>query len=65
MELEHGGFDRHGDGVQGVDDGVDQGWPYCLEQVANARSPIRALPGSVLAPAGGSAGGSTSGVSHK
>jgi uncharacterized protein YndB with AHSA1/START domain len=32
VELEHRGFERHGAGGQGVHDGVDQGWSYCLEQ---------------------------------
>ena len=31
VELEHRGFERHGAGAQGVHDGVDQGWSYCLE----------------------------------
>jgi uncharacterized protein YndB with AHSA1/START domain len=34
VELEHRGFERHGAGAQGVHDGVDQGWSYCLELFA-------------------------------
>jgi uncharacterized protein YndB with AHSA1/START domain len=36
VELEHRGFERHGDGAAGVRDGVDapQGWAYCLELFA-------------------------------
>ena len=36
VELEHGNLDRHGDGWEGVRDGVgtDQGWPLYLERFA-------------------------------
>ena len=36
IELEHRGLDRHGDGWQGVRDGVDSpgGWPLYLERYA-------------------------------
>jgi uncharacterized protein YndB with AHSA1/START domain len=36
VELEHRNLDRHGDGWEGVRDGVagDQGWPYYLERYA-------------------------------
>jgi uncharacterized protein YndB with AHSA1/START domain len=36
VELEHRNLDRHGDGWQGVRDGVagDQGWPLYLERFA-------------------------------
>jgi uncharacterized protein YndB with AHSA1/START domain len=36
VELEHRGFERHGDGAEGVRGGVDRGWPYCLELYAKA-----------------------------
>jgi uncharacterized protein YndB with AHSA1/START domain len=37
VELEHRKLDRHGDGRQGVRDGVagDQGWPLYLQRYAN------------------------------
>ena len=36
VELEHRNLDRHGDGWEGVRDGVgaDQGWPLYLERYA-------------------------------
>ena len=36
VELEHGNLDRHGDGWEGVREGVgsDQGWPLYLERFA-------------------------------
>ena len=36
VELEHRNLDRHGDGWEGVRDGVgtDQGWPLYLERFA-------------------------------
>jgi hypothetical protein len=36
VELEHRGLDRHGDGWEGVRDGVDgdQGWPLYLQRYA-------------------------------
>jgi uncharacterized protein YndB with AHSA1/START domain len=36
VELAHRGFERHGDGAEGVRQGVDGGWSYCLEQYAAA-----------------------------
>ncbi len=38
VELEHRGFENHGDGAQGVHGGVDnpQGWSYCLDRFAQA-----------------------------
>jgi uncharacterized protein YndB with AHSA1/START domain len=38
VELEHRGFERHGDGAPGVHGGVDspRGWTYCLELFAKA-----------------------------
>ena len=37
VELEHRKLDRHGDGWQGVRDGVagDQGWPLYLQRYAD------------------------------
>jgi uncharacterized protein YndB with AHSA1/START domain len=36
VELEHRGFERHGDSAEGVYQGVDhpEGWTYCLELFA-------------------------------
>jgi uncharacterized protein YndB with AHSA1/START domain len=36
VELEHRGFERHGDGADAVHGGVDdpRGWSYCLERFA-------------------------------
>lgn len=31
LELEHRGFERHGDGAAAVQGGVGSGWSYCLE----------------------------------
>ena len=38
VELEHRGFENHGDGAAGVHGGVDdpQGWSYCLDRFAGA-----------------------------
>jgi uncharacterized protein YndB with AHSA1/START domain len=38
VELEHRGFENHGDGAPGVHGGVDspQGWTYCLDLYAKA-----------------------------
>lgn len=38
VELEHRGFENHGDGAEGVHGGVDnpQGWSYCLDRFAQA-----------------------------
>jgi uncharacterized protein YndB with AHSA1/START domain len=34
VELEHRGFERHGDGAEGVRGAVDSGWSYCLDLYA-------------------------------
>ena len=38
VELEHRGFERHGDGAEGYRDGMGspQGWPWLLERFAGA-----------------------------
>lgn len=36
VELEHRGFERHGDGAEGVRGGVDSGWGDLLELFAGA-----------------------------
>jgi uncharacterized protein YndB with AHSA1/START domain len=40
VELEHRNLDRHGDGWEGVREGVagDQGWPFYLERFAETLS---------------------------
>ena len=36
VELEHRGFERHGDGATSVRGGVDSGWSYILDLYAKA-----------------------------
>jgi uncharacterized protein YndB with AHSA1/START domain len=36
VELVHRGFERHGEGADGVRGGVDSGWSYCLDLYTKA-----------------------------
>lgn len=52
VELEHRNLERHGDGWQGVRDGVanDTGWPLYLRRYVGVLSEQRTTPGAHALP---------------